>query len=527
MADAIVTQTPDQLPRATDAPTGALLIVQQPGGPVQAIDLGTLFKEVSHVDAVSATVALLPLTFDAGAIALVYAEPAPGKSGYYTKTGDNGTGSWEFSNFVESAAAADLSTYVDQAQQAASDAEAAKTAMTAAFSFTTRFGFPALCTADGRILLYADPKTGAINFLPDPQLVAKLSADPSFDSSQGNAGRLLLRTADGRAIAIWDEAGLFDTKVSPAFVARLYDALDPAIFAPESTDFSRLYMWGDSRTEGAGDAAPNTFPNYAITALPGVAVFGKNDQSLGRSGQTSLEIAARQGGRPAILTVTGDTIPASGAVAITSYSTNIFFYGSAQWSTWDFFNSQTGTLAGVHGTYATDTSGNQTFTRDEAGDAVTVPPGSCFVPDIALQARSGMNFQCVGTNDGYTDLDGIVANSVASRQYCEAGGGLMMTASVIGRKRGSAGDTNQSDIIALNNKLRTAHGRYYLDFLTPPSAAEMAAVGYTPTDDDNADIAAGYWPGGLYGDGTHFIGAGQHIQVNRMVALFTTLKASH
>lgn len=367
---------------------------------------------------------------------------------------------------------------VDEAQASAEDAAASATILGGVFTFESNYSFPGLLTEDGRILLYADPVSGEIDFLPSAQLQARFTGG----SSSGGGS--------------------------------------------QKTDFSRLYMWGDSRTQGAGDTAPNTFPDFAIAALPQVAVHGKNADNLGRSGQLSAEIVARQGGVPAILTVTGNSIPASGSIAVTSRSVDIFKYGGSVNGS-ATFNSQTGTLAGVHGTYANDGAGNHTFTRNDAGSATPVPIGSEFIPDIAVSAAPAVNFLCAGTNDPVgTSIDAILFNTLAARQYTEANGGLMMVASVIGRLRGSPDDTDQSDIILLNQKLKAAHGRYYLDFLTPPTTAEMTAVGYTPTSTDTADIAAGYWPTGLY-DGTdnvHFQRLGQKIQVNRMVVMFDNLK---
>jgi len=365
------------------------------------------------------------------------------------------------------------------AKTLAAEAAASAEVLGGVFTFANDYDFPGFFTGDGRIWLYADPVSGEVDFLPSGQLKARILGTTSV------------------------------------------------VTALPKTDFSRLYMWGDSRTEGAGDATPNTFPYFAIAALPLVAVHGKSADNLGRSGQLSAEIVARQGGLPPILTVADDTIPASGAVAVTSRSVDIFKYGGSVNGS-ATFNSQTGYLAGIHGTYANDGAGNHSFTRTDAGLATPVPIGSVFTPDIAVAAANAVNFLCAGTNDPYASQTDIVFNTLAARQYTEANGGLMMVAGVIGRQRGSASDTNQSDIVLLNQMLKAAHGRYYLDFLTPPTAAEMAAVGYSPTSTDTADIAAGYWPTGLYdaaNDYVHFQQLGQKIQVSRMVAMFNNLKA--
>lgn len=100
MADATVTQTPDQLPRATDAPPAALTIIQQPGGPVQSIELQKLIGSITSVDVVAATKAEAGLAYADGTTAYFYAPIAPDVAGYYVKAGASGAGSWQFNSAI-------------------------------------------------------------------------------------------------------------------------------------------------------------------------------------------------------------------------------------------------------------------------------------------------------------------------------------------------------------------------------------------------------------------------------------------
>jgi hypothetical protein len=86
-----------QLPPTAVAQGTDLLAIQAPDGPVQAIELARLIGRLGPVDVVAATFADLNLVHDAGALAIVWADPDPGKIGYWIKTGASGAGAWVYS----------------------------------------------------------------------------------------------------------------------------------------------------------------------------------------------------------------------------------------------------------------------------------------------------------------------------------------------------------------------------------------------------------------------------------------------
>ncbi|SEC23940.1 hypothetical protein FIV41_20970 [Pseudomonas marginalis] len=104
----------------------------------------------------------------------------------------------------------------------------------------------------------------------------------------------------------------------------------------------------------------------------------------GIGGQTSRQIAARFGAGCALLTVTGNQIPASGSVAVTALSTLPLSTPATNSGTFTL----KGTLGGIQGTLtcehseAGDESDAYTFTRDAAGEARYSAPRSPFVPDV-------------------------------------------------------------------------------------------------------------------------------------------------
>lgn len=92
------TRTPEQLQRTAVAFGNDLLVIQSPGGPVQAIELARLIGRLGPVDLVVAEFADLTVDHDAGTLAIVYADPDPSFLGYFVKFGANGTGGWIYSD---------------------------------------------------------------------------------------------------------------------------------------------------------------------------------------------------------------------------------------------------------------------------------------------------------------------------------------------------------------------------------------------------------------------------------------------
>jgi lysophospholipase L1-like esterase len=242
--------------------------------------------------------------------------------------------------------------------------------------------------------------------------------------------------------------------------------------------------------------------------MPGVAVV-----NAGVSGQTAAEIVARQGGAPTRLTLSGGAIPTSGPVVVGSATVNIFAFALDPNAAGSFG----GTLAGVRGTYAADGAGRQTFTRATAGSVVPVAAGTPFLTSLGEEARDDAMFLCVGRNGIETERAEDVVEltrlavehlSTADRRHVMAGVMPDLTATIGGAQR--------APYDRLNALLRTTWGAAYLDLATPPTDAEMAAIGYAPSAADRSDIATGVYPRGMFQDTIHLRAAGQRIWAARV-----------
>lgn len=85
MTEPMETRTPEQMALAAAVSPDALTVVQEPGGPVQAIAIKQLLGRLISTNTAKTTEAILQddLTHPNDAIGLVYADPSPAKCGWY------------------------------------------------------------------------------------------------------------------------------------------------------------------------------------------------------------------------------------------------------------------------------------------------------------------------------------------------------------------------------------------------------------------------------------------------------------
>ena len=261
--------------------------------------------------------------------------------------------------------------------------------------------------------------------------------------------------------------------------------------APLESDLTTLTMWGDSLTHAGGIA------QQLRSLMPAVTVVNR-----GMSGQNSAHIAGRQGGSPAVMTVVGGVIPASGGVVIDTRTTNILIESGYP------ARSLTGYLAGVHGTLSVPSGTlTHTFTRTTDGTPVEIPDGAPFWTDDGIAARRGAQIIWMGRNNLGTALptdylpDMIEHLSPARKR--------VVVLSVTNRPDEGIGTDRYRLFQAVNEQLRVMAGECFLDVRRWLVDEGLAAVGVTPTPEDEAAVIADAVPPSLTTDGTHFTGAAQ------------------
>lgn len=188
-------------------------------------------------------------------------------------------------------------------------------------------------------------------------------------------------------------------------------------------------------------------------------ILGWDVQDFAIQGQQSSQQVARMGLVPLTVTLSGDQIPASGPVTITTRTPNDWIasaYGP---------RSIYGTLAGVYGYATWDASAGERFFRAQDGAAVAVPAGSTFVPDIA-DAFNGVVLIWSLVNDGagsQAQRDASLANLTTIVNAQKALGRRFVILTELNRGTEPVGSGGYNNIMALNAMLKAAYPNNVFD----------------------------------------------------------------
>lgn len=256
------------------------------------------------------------------------------------------------------------------------------------------------------------------------------------------------------------------------------------VFSPVPTPPATpgVSAWGDSLTE----SGLNTDSWVALLGQQ-VALGFYNG---GGWGQSSPQIAGRQGGQPPLVTLTGNQIPASGQVIVTYSSVNIFVA--------DHIASRDGVIAGIPGTLSWDGTTTR-FTRATPGIAVPVTAFTRFTPTDGSRRREWAQIIWAGRNGG-TDP---APNLDSVNRMIGYGNGRFLVLQI-------PPAMGWPDASAINYAFRERWPDNYVpiaDWLRSTAAA--TAVGITFTSGDNTDIANGLIPTSFRADAVHLNSTGR------------------
>ena len=222
------------------------------------------------------------------------------------------------------------------------------------------------------------------------------------------AGRaaLLVRLDGTVEIPKYGPAKFFATELS-AETGYVWVVMDSAgrIAIGVKTDGTVVAKLSSLKIDGLQVLQPTTDVWFLGDSLSG-AVYNRlaatmTDRKViygGAGGQTSIQIAARAGGTHALLSVTGNNIPASGAVAVTALSTPVLSQaantGTSKLLGW--LSGVYGSLVCAHG--ASDPLDIYTFERAVPGSVTYCIPNSPFTPDTETLTY-GIPIIFMGTNN--------------------------------------------------------------------------------------------------------------------------------
>lgn len=272
---------------------------------------------------------------------------------------------------------------------------------------------------------------------------------------------------------------------------------------------NEINCFGDSLTQGAGSGGATglSYPAQLSNIL-----YPRLILNLGMGGQSMEQIASRQGAKPIYVTLNGNAFNGVNNVSITSISSQFLSMSDT------VAKYASGIINGVPCIITrTVVSSVETYVIKGANNSTaTIPANSIFYPDSSYNALPTIQVLWWGRNNvpNLTGLDTLIDNAVSimpsPRRFLVIG--------VLPALNEIVGTSNYNAIIAMNAILSSNYPNNYIAS-TPPTNAEMSAIMYTPTSQDNTDIANGVFPTGMHADNTHLNGYGYNIVANRVALM--------
>lgn len=231
--------------------------------------------------------------------------------------------------------------------------------------------------------------------------------------------------------------------------------------------------WGSSSMQGVGSGGSDVLSTLAST-------FSVAQNNYGYSGDWSLHTAAKMGAIPALVTIAGGTLPASGSVTVTiSNIGNIGNNGT----------TLTGTLNSVPVSIVYSKTNTQyTLTRTTNGSALSVAANTPLVVNEGLLHRPDTNLIWTGKNDLTINANAAVQSVIDTTQACwDYIGPTIGQRLVMGHYLDPAQTSGnaRSAILTVNSSYASSYGQQFIDvegFLS--SSAVWTKTGITPTASD-------------------------------------------
>jgi hypothetical protein len=379
---------------------------------------------------------------------------------------------------------------------------------------------------DGSVYI---PQLDADSFTVDTLTAPELAATAKFTAAgqattagpglnQGGYAKVWLDASEKMAMGITDTG----TVVIPSLSAPELQIAEPELRAQVPArrnaagalvrleSRSDLIMTdGDSITMGAGDELSlGGWPGRMATLIGSRATV----YNQGLSARTSTELVFRQGGVVPLVTVTANTIPASGPVAVTQMTpATSYRHANSTPGIWEW----EGTLAGIpgklkHDIQSASPSGGWSFERTTAGAATPVPKESPFIMTLADAYREATLILWYGRNNGgvQNDYMDTVRDTRAAIAHLTPDQPRFLVVSIltnsVERRDGSSGNQEAyGKVMTANNALAARYGDRFLDVRKYLITNGLADAGLTPTPQDLLDIASDTVPASLRADETH------------------------
>lgn len=263
--------------------------------------------------------------------------------------------------------------------------------------------------------------------------------------------------------------------------------------------FTQLVGWGDSMT--------TNFGTPGVTSIGKIAAeLGVTGIDQGRSGNTPVEIAWRMGAWAWRVTVTNDSIPASGAVAAT-LDQGPGFYNAF---TWDCTIADRNGVARSVRLVCSGVAmgGTPTWTIEQLGGtaAITILPGTRikWVRPVGQELLPCTVW--LGRNDSLVDPGSVDRARRAIRAMIEEHRdplGRMIVLPMWNRATSPAGSAQYILDMKMNEAMQEEAGELWYDLRAAIIKNGLDIVGVAPTPEDTTAIAEDRVPPSLMSDVTH------------------------
>ena len=271
------------------------------------------------------------------------------------------------------------------------------------------------------------------------------------------------------------------------------------------TTVESIVCWGDSMTQGTNSQTP--YPTYLQQLLVNNTI-DKTVANFGVGGETSVTIAARQGGNPFIIKIDANTLPAdTSPVRVTlppigGKTVTPLLQGASSFD--GYFNGILCTLKLVQPNGASSSwnaANYYTLQRKTAGTALTIDRPHPFYLEIAKPRWGDIHIIWVGQNNLADGAARHIADAKAMIQKMTAQNKKYI---VIPRPFNSVEAYDKAQKDAFDAEFFSAFGRRCLLIRQYLVEYGLADAGLTATSQDLIDIANGTVPEQLRVDVVHW-----------------------
>ena len=262
-------------------------------------------------------------------------------------------------------------------------------------------------------------------------------------------------------------------------------------------DASRIVWWGDSAVQGHNFGAELSLPSQLGLHVTDRVV------NNGRNGHTANATLVRAGVIQLWAYPEGGTIPGSGSVTVAVTGPDLRLQGNT-----DIYQVM---IAGVEGTLSQVSEDEWRFTRAVSGSGISLT-GPALVYAEPIRAADTHVVMTGGNDWIWDDLgpdpDRVTHVVSAYQRFVDAipdngGERRVLVAGAKTRRDTQPGDDTDQEVREVNRQLQALYPASFVprqDWLVNRS---LAAVGITPTAEDQSAMAAGIVPPSAFADQTH------------------------